>query len=209
MMNAIFKYPGSKWAIAQWVVDHFPDGYERMIYLEPFAGSLAVFFNKAPSSVEVINDIDSDVVNLFRVLRERPEDMERMILLTPFSREEYDLAFEATEDPLEKARRFLVRANMGIGSRRCGKPGWHCRVSKDPGGSVEIFEGDICQYPDCYSAAGEIEEVVSTGEVKWDEDRPSFYLTNSLGVEWHTIWEYAYEMTVVGNVHDNPGLLEY
>lgn len=135
-MNAIFKYPGSKWAIAQWVVDHFPDGYERMIYLEPFAGSLAVFFNKAPSSVEVINDIDSDVVNLFRVLRERPEDMERMILLTPFSREEYDLAFEATEDPLEKARRFLVRANMGIGSRRCGKTGWHCRVSKDPGGSV-------------------------------------------------------------------------
>lgn len=76
-------------------------------------------------------------------------------------------------------------------------------------GRVEIFEGDICQYPDCYSAAGEIEEVVSTGEVKWDEDHPSFYLTNSLGVEWHTIWEYAYEMTVVGNVHDNPGLLEY
>lgn len=136
MMNAIFKYPGSKWSIAKWIVDHFPDGYERMIYLEPFAGSLAVFFNKAPSSVEVINDLDSEVVNIFRVLRERPDDLERMILLTPYSREEYDLAFEATEDPMEKARRFMVRTNMGIGSRRCGKSVWQCRVSKDPGGSA-------------------------------------------------------------------------
>ena len=134
-MKGVFKHPGSKWAIAQWVIDHFPDGYERMIYVEPFAGSLAVFFNKAPSSVEVINDLDSEIVNLFRVLRERPEDLKRMILLTPYSREEYDLAFEAADDPLEKARRFMVRSNMGIGSRRCGKSGWQCCVSVDPGGS--------------------------------------------------------------------------
>lgn len=54
-MKVNFNYPGSKWSIAQWIVNHFPEGYERMIYLEPFAGSLAVFFNKDPSSVEGVN----------------------------------------------------------------------------------------------------------------------------------------------------------
>lgn len=95
-----------------------------------------MFFNKSPSTVEVVNDLDSEVINLFRVLRERPEELERMIRLTPYSREEYDLAFEAASDPLEKARRFMVRVNMGIGSRGCGKTGWQCRESKKPGGCV-------------------------------------------------------------------------
>lgn len=117
-----------------------------MIYLEPFAGSLAVFFNKTPSGVEVVNDLDSEVVNLFRVLRERPEELAQLIMLTPFSREEYDLSFEPADDPLEQARRFMVRANMGIGSKRSAKSGWQCLVSKDPGGCAVKWNTILRQF---------------------------------------------------------------
>ena len=135
-MKAIFRYPGSKWTIAPWIVDHFPEGYEKMVYLEPFAGSLAVFFNKLPGTIEVVNDLDGDIVNFFRVLRERPDELQQAIALTPYSREEYDLAFEVCEDPLERARRFMVIANMGVGAKRATKSGWKCCASKDPGGCV-------------------------------------------------------------------------
>lgn len=74
-MRAVFRYPGSKWSISEWIISHFPEGYEKMVYLEPFLGSGAVFFNKRPSAVETINDLDSDVVNLVQILRERPEDL--------------------------------------------------------------------------------------------------------------------------------------
>lgn len=107
-----------------------------MVYLEPFAGSLAVFFNKNPGIVEIVNDLDSEIVNLFRVLREHPDELAQSILLTPFSREEYDLAFERTENPVERARRFMIIANMGVGSKRSTKSGWQCLTSKDPGGCV-------------------------------------------------------------------------
>lgn len=76
-MRAVFRYPGSKWSIAEWIISHFPEGYEKMVYLEPFLGSGAVFFNKQPGAVETINDLDDDVVNLFQILRERPEDLKK------------------------------------------------------------------------------------------------------------------------------------
>ena len=61
-MRAVIRYPGSKWRIADWIISHFPEGYEKLVYLEPFAGSGAVFYNKHPGAVETINDLDGDIV---------------------------------------------------------------------------------------------------------------------------------------------------
>lgn len=136
-MKSIFRYPGSKWGIADWIISHFPEGYEKMIYLEPFFGSGAVFFNKEPSVVETINDLDSDIVNLFRILREKPEDLKRVLELTPYSREEYDLSFESCEDPLEKARRFMVKTTQAIGAKMSGgKCGWRNHKQLKLGGTA-------------------------------------------------------------------------
>lgn len=129
-MTTLYRYPGSKWGLADWIISHFPANYERLVYLEPFAGSLAVFFNKRPGEVETVNDLDSDVVNLFRVLRDCPEELKRVLSLTPYSREEYDRSFEPCDDPLEKARRFMVRTNQAIGAKLDGRSGW--RNHKDP-----------------------------------------------------------------------------
>lgn len=135
-MNALFRYPGSKWSLAQWIISHFPEGYEKMVYLEPFLGSGAVFFNKRPSCVETINDLDGDVTNLFRVLRERPEELALALRLTPYSREEYNTAFEPCGDPLEKARRLIVKTTQAIGARMDGKSGWRNHKQPEIGGSA-------------------------------------------------------------------------
>lgn len=135
-MRAIFRYPGSKWSIAQWIIAHFPEGYEKMVYLEPFVGSGAVFFNKKPGAVETINDMESDIVNLFRVLREQPNDLKRALELTPYSREEYDLSFEPCDEPVEKARRFMVKTTQAIGAKMDGKCGWRNHKQMKIGGTA-------------------------------------------------------------------------
>ena len=137
-MRAIFRYPGSKWSIAKWIIGHFPADYEKMVYLEPFVGSGAVFFNKIPGTVETINDLDSDIVNLFRVLREQPDELKRALDLTPYSREEYDLSFEPCDDPIEKARRYMVKTTQAIGAKLQGtqKCGWRNHKQMKIGGTA-------------------------------------------------------------------------
>lgn len=140
-MRAVFRYPGSKWSIAQWIISHFPENYEKMVYLEPFAGSGAVFFNKRPSAVETINDLDSDIVNLFYVLRNRPNELKEALLLTPYSREEYDKSFELTDEPIEKARRYMVKTTQAIGAKLNGKCGWRNHKQSKIGGTACKWAG--------------------------------------------------------------------
>lgn len=116
-----------------------------MVYLEPFCGSGAVFFNKSPGAVETINDLNSDIVNLFRVLRDNPEDLRRVLQLTPYSREEYDLSFEPCDDPVEKARRYMVRTTQAIGAKMYGnqKCGWRNHTQMKIGGTACKWGGAL------------------------------------------------------------------
>lgn len=118
----ILHYPGSKWSLADWIISHMPP---HATYLEPFFGSGAVFFNKEPSPLETINDIDGDVVNLFRMIRDRPDELAHMVRWTPYSREEYYSSYEQCgTDELERARRFLVRCWMARGGKTSDRTGW-------------------------------------------------------------------------------------
>lgn len=92
-MNAIFKYPGSKWSVAKWIIDFFPEHHS---YLEPFAGSLAVLMNKPRSHIETVNDLDGNVVNLFRWIRDDPEKLAHEIYFTPYARQIYGVSTSGT-----------------------------------------------------------------------------------------------------------------
>lgn len=122
-MKAVIKYLGSKWSIANWIINFFPQHHS---YLEPFFGSGAVLFNKPRSNIETVNDLDGNVVNLFEWMRRDPEKLAREIYLTRYARQIYDKVFETEpEDSFEKAVNFYIRLNMGHGFRTNGeKVGW-------------------------------------------------------------------------------------
>lgn len=123
-MKSLLKYPGAKWNLVKWIIDKFPEEYEKMTYLEPYFGSGAIFFNKKRSKIETINDLDSRVVNFFTAVRDNPDELSDKIQMTPWSREEYKKSYEVSEDCVEDARRFLVRLWQGIGAKTSDITGW-------------------------------------------------------------------------------------
>jgi DNA adenine methylase len=107
-----FGWYGGKFSHLDWLLPLLPKSHH---YCEPFAGSAAVLLNRESSPVETYNDIDGEVVNFFRVLRDKHEELIKAISLTPFSREEYHRAICDTNDgidPIERARRFYIKARQ-------------------------------------------------------------------------------------------------
>jgi DNA adenine methylase len=106
-----FGWYGGKFSHLDWLLPLLPACHH---YCEPFGGSGAVLLNRPPSPVETYNDLDGEVVNFFRVLRDDKERLIEAIGLTPFSREEFNIACVVDPDvsPLERARRFFVRARQ-------------------------------------------------------------------------------------------------
>jgi DNA adenine methylase len=106
-----FGWYGGKFSHLDWLLPLLPRCHH---YCEPFAGSAAALLNREPSPVETYNDVDGEVANFFRVLRTEKDRLVEVIGLTPFSREEFGLACEIDPElePLERARRFYVRARQ-------------------------------------------------------------------------------------------------
>jgi DNA adenine methylase len=106
-----FGWYGGKYSHLNWLLPLLP---KTIHYCEPFGGSAAVLLNRDPSPVETYNDIDSEVVNFFHVLREQKDALIEAIGLTPFSREEFAMAIAQPKNvsDLERARQFFVRARQ-------------------------------------------------------------------------------------------------
>lgn len=108
----VFGWYGGKFNHLEWLLPLLPDCHH---YCEPFGGSAAVLINREPAPVETYNDLDGDLVNFFRVLRDRTEELVKAIAFTPFAREEFYHALHGpggAADDLERARRFFVRARQ-------------------------------------------------------------------------------------------------
>lgn len=126
-MRPVLKYPGSKWNIAGKLASLVPEHHS---YLEPYFGSGALLFCKPPSAIETVNDLDSEVVNLFRCIQKDSERLSRLVMTTPYSREVYDRQFSASPEEMyasdfQRAAGFLVRCWQGHGCDTTGyKAGW-------------------------------------------------------------------------------------
>lgn len=145
MSQRVCKVPGSKWTHAEWIVSHM---VRRPVYLEPTCGSAATLYAKPRSPTEIINDLDDRVVALFRVLRDRPEDLARVVGLTPYARAEWRECRGNTDvgDDLEKARRFLVESWRSHGARTGSRSGWR-RDGKDNGRRGRSFAQEWADLP--------------------------------------------------------------
>lgn len=107
------RYHGGKWLLAPWIIQHFP---RHRTYVEPFGGAASVLLRKPRSYAEIYNDIWSDVVTVFRVLRDHPDAIRRALALTPFARDEFDRSRDRSGDDVERARLAIFRSFAGFGS---------------------------------------------------------------------------------------------
>ena len=181
--NPLFQYFGGKWLLAPWILSHIPN---HRTYVELFGGGGSVLLRKPRSHNEVYNDLDTEIVNVFRVLRDYPQELLRVLDLTPFSRDEYYLACEPCDagNAVERARRAIVRAFFGFGCTAVfnkGRPGF--RVG-DGTGERRVSAATTWQkYPDALLAIvdrmkGVVVENRDALEVIpiWDREDAVFYL---------------------------------
>lgn len=118
-MNAptrpVLRYHGGKFRLAPWVISFFP---KHQCYVEPFGGAASVLMLKDRVGAECYNDMDSNIVNVFRILRNETTalELQRRVALTPFAREEFDWSYEPAIDEMDAAHKIIVRSFMGHGS---------------------------------------------------------------------------------------------
>ncbi len=111
----VLLYHGGKWRMAPWIISHFPP---HRVYVEPYGGGGSVLMRKPRTYAEIYNDLDTEVVNVFRILRDPTTalELERLIRLTPFSREDFETAYTPADDLIEQARRTILKSFAGHGS---------------------------------------------------------------------------------------------
>ncbi|MFX0200904.1 MAG: DNA adenine methylase [Candidatus Hodarchaeota archaeon] len=147
-----FGWYGGKYSHLDWLLPLLP---KTKHFCEVFGGSAAVLLNRPPSPIETYNDIDREVTNFFRVLRDQSDELIRVIGLTPFSREEFELAIAEPDGPisdLERARRFYVRARQvrtGLAQKASAGRWAHCRLTSraEMAGAVSRWLGSIEDLP--------------------------------------------------------------
>jgi len=148
-----FGWYGGKFSHLDWLLPLLPKATH---YCEPFGGSAAVLLNREPAPVETFNDIDGEIGNFFRVLREQKDALIQAIGLTPFSREEFQVAISESLDELsnlERARRFYVRARQvrtGLAQTASNGRWAHCRLTSRAGmaGAVSRWLGSVEALPE-------------------------------------------------------------
>jgi DNA adenine methylase len=118
-MNAVTRPPvrwhGGKFLMSRQIIPYLP---AHRLYTEAFGGGAGVLLHKERSHAEIYNDLDDDIVGLFRVLQDPAQACRliELLRLTPFARREFEIAYEPSDDPIERARRLVIRSFMGFGS---------------------------------------------------------------------------------------------
>ena len=140
----LIRYHGGKWKLAPWIIQNLPP---HRVYVEPFGGGASVLLRKPRAHAEVYNELDGEIVNLFRVAREDGEALARALELTPFAHAEFDLSYQAHAEPVEQARRTLVRSYMGFGSASASGKQTGFRANSNRSNTTGAR--DWMNYPDC------------------------------------------------------------
>jgi DNA adenine methylase len=114
--DAPVAWYGGKMYYARWIIERFAD---HRVYVEPFGGAANVLLRKIKSQVEIYNDLDSRIVNFFRVLRDpvKYEEFQRQCVLTPYSREEFVKLIGEPEPAgeVDRAWWFFIRCRQALG----------------------------------------------------------------------------------------------
>lgn len=121
MDRPVLRYFGGKFLLAPWIISNMP---KHRVYVEPFGGAASVLMQKPRAHAEIYNDLDDRIVNVFRVFQNKESALElkRLLEMTPFSRKEFELSSEDSLNPIESARRTIIRSFMGFGADSVCEP---------------------------------------------------------------------------------------
>jgi DNA adenine methylase len=136
VMIGPLSYIGGKRTLAKRVIELFP---EHTTYVEAFAGGAQVFFLKPPSKVEVLNDLDGEIVNFFRICQTHHEELLRYLRFAFVSRKYFDLlraTDPATLTDIQRAARYLYLLKNSFASL-VRHPVYHWHVVQPPGFNPE------------------------------------------------------------------------
>ena len=192
MHRPVLKYFGGKWKIAPWIVEHLPP---HVTYVEPFGGAASVLMRKPRSSLEIYNDLDAEVVNVFRVLRceKDAKELKRVVKLTPFAERELIDSYEGEPTcRIERARRVVVRSFMGLVNNSIHER--HPYLHKRP--------AEWCNWPDHIERfTDRLQGVILVArpaiEVikRWDSADTLFYVDPPYHPDSRVLREYNHELT--------------
>ena len=197
-----FGWYGGKFSHLDWLLPLLP---KTQHFCEPFAGSAAVLLNRKPAPVETYNDIDGELVNFFRVLREQKEALIEAIGLTPFSREEFKLAISQPTEKLtdlERARRFFICARQvrtGLAQTASSGRWAHCLLTSRAGmaGAVSRWLGSVEDLSEIAQRLLRVQiENASAIEViqRYDSEETLFYCDPPYPHKSRGSMAYEYEM---------------
>lgn len=145
-----FNYFGGKFTWLDYLYAEFPIEFKHLVDL--FGGSFCVSLNYQGKVIRTANEVNNDITNFFRVLRDRENELIRALELTPCSLAEYNRCWVKSEDEIEQARRFYVRVRQsffGLGAQRQNK-GWHMaktQVNCNGGETVSKWNNAIDKLP--------------------------------------------------------------
>ncbi|SHH32980.1 DNA adenine methylase [Desulfofustis glycolicus] len=120
-MGALIPYFGGKTRLAKQIIDRFP---EHTCYVEVFAGGASVFFSKEPSPAEVLNDLDKELITLYRAVKHHPEELYRQFKFSLVARTEFNRETQVNPDTLtdiQRAARYLYLQKMAFGGHITGR----------------------------------------------------------------------------------------
>jgi len=130
-----FPYPGGKGRKSKWIIDRIPP---HDTFVEAFGGSGAITYNKPPSKYEIYNDVNDDLVQFFRILRTRPDELIDFLNTVPYSRSLYErwvtehYSGYRPDDPIRRAGRFFALRYMQISGEMTKRNGFKTRASRSP-----------------------------------------------------------------------------
>lgn len=204
------KTHGGKWYLAPWIIENFPNEFEQMTYVEPMCAGASVFLNKNSSDHEVINDLDTGLVCVFKSLRDEPKEFIDRLKRITYSERVFNTALKRSqdkfEDYIEHAINEYVLRRMSRGGlkkafawserKRGGKPGdvnaWKTMIQELPSVSDRLKKTTILN-----KSIFEIFNIFDEENTLWYIDPP--YMPETREKNSKNVYEY--EMTADDHVN--------
>jgi DNA adenine methylase len=121
-IRPVFKCHGGKYYLVQWIISHFPENHVEMTYVEPFCGGANILLNKEKSKIEIINDLDVNIVDIYRALRDEPKEFIRRLNLCKYCEDTFNRAIKKSSTPfgdyLDHAINEFVLRRMSRGGMK-------------------------------------------------------------------------------------------